>query len=305
MHSMQILMRHMIDYAGLFPPASLDMQRAVANYASFRSQDLAWKDVTWTLGRFILPLARLDEFERVAQDRLLADTNAGLWQLSVLGTADVQADITAIEAFNARHRLGAAGGAVTIDTIELKAIEAEEIISAMHVMPKDLAAYFEIPIGHDPAPLVRSIGRVGARAKVRTGGTSQDMFPAPDELLRFIHTCVTARVPFKATAGLHHPLRSEYRLTYERDSDLGTMYGFLNVFLSAAFLAAGMNVDEAMHVLLEESPEAFKFDDDGVTWRAHRIANDALLRVRHDIAMSFGSCSFQEPIDELKAMKLL
>jgi hypothetical protein len=298
-------MQHMIDYAGLFPPASLDMQRAVANYVTFRRQDLAWNDVNWTLGRFILSASQLDEFERVAQDVLPHDTNADSWQLSVLSTTNMQADIATIQAFNARHTAGADGGAAAIDTIELKTARAEDIIAAMKVIPEDLTAYFEIPITADLGQLIDTIGRVGARAKVRTGGTSPDMFPTPDDLLRFIHACVAARVPFKATAGLHHPIRSEYRLTYDRDSDTGTMYGFLNVFLSAAFLAAGMNVDEAMHVLVEESPTAFHFDNDGVTWRTHRLDNAALLHVRHNIAMSFGSCSFQEPIDELKAMKLL
>lgn len=300
MHPVRILMKRMIDYAGLFPPAELDMPSAVTNYTTYRDSDLAW-----ALGRFILPASRLDDFETAARDLLPSDPDTEPWQLSVLGTNDLQADLAAIQAFNDRHAQSGDQGKAVIDTIELKANQPSEIVSAMQILPEQITPYFEIPMTDKPSELIDAIGQMGGRAKVRTGGTAQAMFPAPADLLHFISTCTAARVPFKATAGLHHPLRSQYRLTYKHDSELGTMYGFLNVFLSAAFLAAGMNVDEAMQVLIEESPEAFQFDDNSIDWRGQRLAGEALANVREHLAISFGSCSFEEPIDELKAMKLL
>jgi hypothetical protein len=293
-------MRRMIDYAGLFPPANLDMASAVANYAAYREADVAW-----ALGRFIVPVARLGEFEATAQDFFPHDPNTPPWQLSVLATADLQADLAAIHAFNQRHTGGAEQGMAEIDAIEIKAVSFQEVTAAIEMLSDSLTPYFEIPITHDPTALVHAIGQAGARAKVRTGGTSHDLFPAPNDLLRFIQACVAADVPFKATAGLHHPLRAEYRLTYDRDSATGMMYGFLNVFLCAAFLAVGMDGDEAMQVLIEQSPTAFRFEDDHIIWRTWKIGFEALLNMRQQRAISFGSCSFEEPIEELKAMKLV
>lgn len=288
-------MKRMIDYAGLFPPAELDMQSAVANYATYHESDAAW-----VLGRFIVPISRLGDFQTAAQHLLPDEPNSAPWHLSVLGTANLESDLAAIQAFNQRHIQRA-----VIDTIELKASRPDEIVGAMGVLPAQLTPYFEIPIADDPTELIAAIGQAGGRAKVRTGGTTQAMFPDPTDLLRFMGACVAAQVPFKATAGLHHPLRSQYRLTYKPDSERGTMYGFLNVFLSAAFLAAGMNVDEAMQVLIEESPTAFQFDDSGIDWRGQRLTGESLASARERLAISFGSCSFEEPIDDLKAMKLL
>lgn len=295
MHPIRILMKRMIDYAGLFPPAELDMPAAVANYAAYRDSHVAW-----ALGRFILPVSRLGEFEAAAEHLLPHDPTLVPWQLSVPSTNDLHADLTAIQAFNDRYAQRA-----IIDTIELKAGHTNEINSAMQILPANITPYFEIPIADDLPELIETIGRAGGRAKVRTGGTTQPMFPPAEDLLHFISACVGRHVPFKATAGLHHPLRSQYRLTYQPDSERSTMYGFLNVFLSTAFLAAGMNVDEAMQVLIEESPEAFQFDESGIDWRGRRLTGESLANAREQLAISFGSCSFEEPIDELKAMKLL
>jgi hypothetical protein len=295
MHPVRILMKRIIDYAGLFPPAELDMPSAVTNYATYRDSEAAW-----ALGRFILPVSRLGEFEAAAQHLLPRYPAAAPWPLSALGTNDLKSDLAAIQAFNQGYAQRA-----IIDTIELKVSRPNEIVAAMRVLPEQITPYFEIPIADDPAELIATIGREGGRAKVRTGGTTQGMFPDPEHLLHFIGACVAAQVAFKATAGLHHPLRSQYRLTYKPDSERGMMYGFLNVFLSAAFLAAGMNVDETMQVLIEESSAAFQFDDSGIDWRGRRLTGELLANVRERLAISFGSCSFEEPIDELKAMKLL
>lgn len=295
MHPIRILMKRMIDYAGLFPPAELDMPSAVANYATYRDSEAAW-----ALGRFIVPVSRLGEFETAVQQLLPDAQTLAPWQLSVLTTNDLHADLAAIQDFNDRYEQRA-----IIDTIELKASQVTAINAAMQILSDQITPYFEIPIADDPSELIEAIGRAGGRAKVRTGGTTQTMFPSAEDLLHFISLCVARQVPFKATAGLHHPLRSQYRLTYQPDSEQGTMYGFLNVFLSAAFLAAGMNVDEAMQVLIEESPEVFQFDDSGIDWRERRLTGELLANTREQLAISFGSCSFEEPIDDLKAMKLL
>jgi hypothetical protein len=112
-------------------------------------------------------------------------------------------------------------------------------------------------------------------------------------------------VPFKATAGLHHPLRATYRLTYAENSPLGRMFGFLNLMLAVAFLRSGMNEPDVLRVLDEDDPSAFQADDSGISWRGARLDIKALSETRRLGIVSFGSCSFTEPIDDLQSLHLL
>jgi hypothetical protein len=77
------------------------------------------------------------------------------------------------------------------------------------------------------------------------------------------------------------------------------MYGYLNVFLAATLLYAGERETTALEVLEERDPDAFGFDDGGIEWRGKRVSTEDIVASRSRFAISFGSCSFREPIDEL------
>jgi hypothetical protein len=124
-------------------------------------------------------------------------------------------------------------------------------------------------------------------------------------MIEFIRLCAAANVPFKATAGLHHPLRSEHRFTYQPDSPSGTMHGFINLFLAAAFLRAGMESELAVQLLREQTAQAFHFDADEISWREHRLSQQEIAAARQSFSVSFGSCSFSEPVDDLRSLHLL
>jgi hypothetical protein len=298
MLAIQTLLQQSIDYAGLFPPAGLDMATAVANFSRYRSGP-----AVWALGRFIVPVNRLAELETAAEPHLPRNPAPHPWQLGALAGPNLAADLEAVEQFNRRH--AARGSAVAVDTIEVKATSEAGVEDTMRRVPPGLRPYIEIPIDRDPSRLITAIGRLGGRAKVRTGGVSADAFPAAADLLRFLRACVRAGVPFKATAGLHHPIRGEYRLTYAPDSACGTMFGFLNLVLATAFLRVGMEEEAVRRVLEEGSPEAFQADGRGLTWRGHRLGLEALRGFREHGMVAFGSCSFTEPLDELAALHLL
>ena len=297
--ALQALLRASIDYAGLFPPAGLDMSRAVRNYAEYRDSPHAW-----ALGRFVLSASRIGEFEAAAADLLPRGPAAAPWRVAALLGADPAADLHEIGELNCRHAAEGAG-AVTADVVEARADSAEAVGRLLSRMPSWLQAYVEIPVARDPAPLVAAIGAAGGRAKVRTGGITAEAFPPASDLVRFIRTCLSAGVPFKATAGLHHPLRADYRLTYEPDSPRGTMFGFLNLFLATAYLADGLDDDTAARLLEERDAAAIRWDDSGVAWRGRRLGLDALGRAREAGIVSFGSCSFTEPIGDLESLRLL
>ena len=293
-YTLRTLLTGLIDYAGLFPPARLDMKPAVEEFARQRLGD-----ESWMLGRFVVPLSRLDEFEHAARV-LLPRAGDGPWRLSALAGADPSADRERIDRFNAEY-----SGRAIIDAVEVKA-PAPEDIDRLAPSFQGLEAYFEIPWDLDPRPFVPALRRVGGRGKIRTGGITPDLIPPAKHVARFIHTLGHEQIPFKATAGLHHPLRGEYPLTYDEDAERGTMFGFLNVFLAATFAQQGILDQAALEELLEErSAAVFRFDEDHVAWREHEVDVAALALARKLVATSYGSCSFAEPLDDLKALNLM
>ena len=294
MESLCILLAGAIDYAGLFPPAKLDMASAVRNYGGYRRSEHGW-----ALGRFIVPVSRLPEFEKAKEK--LPERDASRWRLSALVGTIGQSDVFDVRAFNDRQELTGA----LIETLELKASSANEITDAAKMIHPEMTTCVEIPIAEDPKPLIVAIRDSGLRAKVRTGGVTRDAFPTAAALARFIHHCAIAGVPFKATAGLHHPLRSTYRLTYELDSPKAMMYGFLNVLVASGVAKAGGAVEDIAAALEEQSPSAFRFEESGCSWGSYQLPVSSFTVLRGEFAISFGSCSFTEPIQDLQSMGLL
>jgi hypothetical protein len=192
-----------------------------------------------------------------------------------------------------------------IDTIETKAESSSEIVAAKKLIPEKLTTYFEIPIHDDPTELIQTIGAEGAFAKVRTGGVTADAFPSSQNLARFLAICAKEDVGFKATAGLHHPLRSVNRLTYQPDSASAMMHGFLNVFLAAAFAQNGASVEQLVEILEETSLDAFQIEERSITWRNEMVVIGHIRNARSLFSTSFGSCSFTEPIEDLQRLQLL
>ncbi len=294
------LLRDLIDYAGLFPPASLAMMPAVANYEGYSRAE--WN---WILGRFVVPVARLGELEEAfaGLPAPTPGTTSTDWRLSVLLGPDVVSDVARIREFNARMANSGSASAV-VEGVEVKAASAQEVNRLSGIIPAELAAYFEVPPSSG-GECIAAVAACGRRAKIRTGGETADKFPAPESVIEFICRCAAANVPFKATAGLHHPLRSVHRFTYQPESPSGIMHGFINVFLAASFLRAGMETKLAVQLLEEQSAQAFHFNLEGVGWREHRLSRHEIAAARRSFAISFGSCSFTEPIDDLRSLRLL
>jgi hypothetical protein len=288
--ALRSLLESLVDYAGLFPPAGLAMRPAVENYARYKTGPYGWM-----LGRFVVPVARLGEFEQAVRD---AGDRDG-WQLSAL-VAKPEIEFPAVRAFNDKHE-----GKIEIDAVELKAASAEEITRFAPMLSSEIFGYVEIPIAQDTALLLAAIKSAGLRAKIRIGGLTADLFPDPSAIARFLTKSFEAGVAFKATAGLHHPLRSVKAFTYEPNSASGMMHGFLNVFLAAAFAHSGVPTQVVENVLLEESVSALHFMDQGIEWRDAVLSTSEIAEMRDSFAIAFGSCSFEEPISDLQALGLL
>lgn len=308
-------MSDLIDYAGLFPPAKLDMTASVEAFARARMST-----EEWMLGRFICPASRLEEFSKVASAvmpgthatsgyREHADTDTP-WEISLLVDQSLAQTLSDIDSFN-EHHSDPDHGLANIDMIELKVTRVEDIDDALDQTPEDILPFFEFPPeahrpGGDCRGYVAALAGSKAGAKIRTGGVTPDAFPSCEMVATFLHACASADVAFKATAGLHHALRGTHRLTYEPGSDRTVMHGFLNIFVAAALVrAARIEEDTTLQVLQETEFGNFHFGNETVGWTDRLIDIIQLARVRESCALSYGCCSFDEPVDDLRTLKLL
>jgi hypothetical protein len=296
--SVDTLVTGLVDYAGLFPPAGLDMPAAVRQYSAYRSEGHAR-----VLGRFVVPVARLTEFFTAAAGFLPGQRSEAPWRIAALGGGDVVGDLQSIAAANARHADAERDRAV-VDVFEVKASTVAEIESLRRVVPEALELYVEVPLGSVGASLLPAL-RGWAHAKIRTGGVTPEAIPPARDIASFLLAAAHAGVSFKATAGLHHAIRARRALTYAVSSPEAVMHGFINVFVAAALAQAGALEDEVRAALEETDPAAFRFGAADVSWRDRRITLAQLRDMRLHFARSFGSCSFNEPVQDLQSWGLM
>jgi hypothetical protein len=297
--ALSALTRGLIDYAGLFPPAARTMTDAVNRCAGARCGPHRA-----ALGRFIVPAARLIEWEQ-AVAALPADVRAdGTWHLSALLAPPPARDIAAVADFNERESTGHDIRA-RVDAVEIRADTPEMVEALAAEMPTGLDVFIECPLDDSLENMLAAIARAGAFAKVRTAGLVPTAVPPPEAIAAFLLACMARGLAFKVAAGLHHPLRGLRPLTCQPDAPRAMTHGFLNVFAGVVLAMRHHLPAPRLQAILEEThPEAFVFTNSGLSWRNHYATVDDILTARQS-ARSFGSCSFDEPIAGLKAMSLL
>ena len=305
--SLRTLLEGLIDDASLFPPAALELGAAIEQHARQKRATEAF-----ALGRFICPASRLELFSRSAAllmpgtyatsgYREMAD-DLPPWRVSVTIDQPLDVALDAIDAFNARHAREDQGLALA-DALELKIETPDDIDTALDIIPDDVLPFFELPPVDDPRGFIAALAGSDAAAKIRCGGLVPEAIPPASRIAAFLVACAAADVPFKATAGLHHPIRAEQALTYEPDPPRAIQHGFINVFMAAALLhARAIEPEEAVAVLEERDAAAFAVGPASMSWQGRALDLDELALARDTFALSYGSCSFDEPIADLRAL---
>lgn len=283
MRAIDALLADAIDYAGLYPPAGLDMHTAARNYLEYSRSAHGH-----ALGRFVVDLDRFPYLWDAAGDY------ARGMRLSVIAPADADWDDL--------RRLIDQGYA--IEAVEIKAAAPAEIGRIAARIPSGLTAYFEAPISGAPE-LVEAIAAAGARVKIRMGGVTADAIPSAQAVAEMLAEMAARRMIFKATAGLHHPIRGRHALTYAASSPSAVMHGFMNLACAAALLYFGGDAEEARQMLEEEWPGTWQVQPGAIVWEEYGWGADELREVRQQFLAGFGSCSFQEPVRELEALRWL
>ena len=300
--SLRALLAHSIDYAGMFPPCALELEPALENQARYvRLED------SWMLNAFVLPVAQFDAAKRL----LSLFEPAYPLSISALGPKTETASAFREALANADEAIRSLA-AHNVDLVSISQLEMflpgdadAGLLDEARSILGSLPAFWEAP-AERAERTIALLAEHNSNAteptfgyKMRTGGVTADAFPASAQIATALVTPATHQVPIKFTAGLHHPLRQH------REEVQTKMHGFLNV-LGAAVLAAEHRWDVAQTsaMLEDESASSFQFEDEFFAWRNWKIETPRLADRRRCVT-TFGSCSFDEPREDLRALKLL
>ena len=310
--SLRALLGGSVDYAGLFPPAALALEPALDNYAAYLRSEEAWM-----LGCFVLPVAKFAEAGPLLAGRFDVGHPLRISMLmSKTGSSGefldgLRAGLRARTDFQTKH-----GALVVVEQLEAPlpadAISGPALGSLLREAggmisepSGSLRAFWEVPFSDNLPALLRGLAEHNAGTaqpggvKLRTGGLEEAAFPSSRQLAEALRVAADAKIALKFTAGLHHPFRR---------FDVGVMtrmHGFVNVFTAGALLGQPAAAAVLPHlVLVDEFPTDFHFEADGLRWCEWHVPTAAIVEARRFIT-SFGSCSFDEPRDDLRAVGLL
>ncbi len=280
----------LIDYAGTFPPASLPMDEAVEEFRRIRTSPNRW-----VMGRFLSRASELERLAAVATGSMRRGEPP--WSIGVI--------------FDITHGAAAALGqefqremapVMSVSSAEARATpEAPPgaLIDAMATIDPDIATFIEVDTATDLTDQIRDIssalrerGRPGG-AKLRCGGTTPEAFPTVGDVSTFLWEASGSSIPFKATAGLHHPIR-------HRDEKLGVWrHGFVNILLASVACDAGESKSTVEQIVAETDPDAFAIGTMAASWRDVSLPGAAIARSRRSGFTAFGSCDVEEPLNDL------
>lgn len=284
-------MTELIDYAGIFPPAALNLSDALINYQTYiKGSD------SWMLGPFVIPVYRLNELE--PYKALFSEEHPLSLSVILTKSEKFDHDMKAIHLFLETFETA---GTVEAIEIPLPPQVNPSLLDKIENKTENYHVYCEMTGTNDEHIHTldaiqkinqKSLKRIGI--KLRMGGIKAHLFPSANHAAFVIYECRKRGLALKFTAGLHHPIR-QYRDEVET-----MMHGFVNVF-TASIMAYCHEVDEAtiQAILLDEDPANFLFTPNALSWRNKTVSSTEINNARSLFAASYGSCSFDEPREEL------
>ncbi len=295
----------LIDYAGLFPPARLNLTNALDEYG----RHLSCAD-NWMLGRFIIPASQLTDLP----------TLPSAWHFSVLGRSgsnapkfvrSLESDLSSLQDFRKTQAASADVFEARLPTSVLDSsanlLELLDQTSHQLTDQNGLTVFYEVTLDEEwrknlmtaiPA-IAQHNQQTGHRNgfKLRCGGVIASAFPTAEQIAHALILCRDHSVPFKATAGLHHPIR------HYNDSVQTKMHGFINVF-GAGILAHihQLTPEQTIAILNDEDPRHFHFTESHFAWKNLSAASEQINPIRQNRLIAYGSCSFDEPREDMQKL---
>ncbi len=307
-----------LDYAGLFPPAQLNMADAVAAFSSYESHEKSN-----LLARFVIPAMRLEELlpQLELQFSKSQKTAQNWWKFS--GIVQAATDLPSFEAnltrdcnliYNFQEKFK---GKIEFDAFEIPlpsvlfsadgAIQINRILERIQTettrIQKKSKVFLELDLKLDCSVFLSNLAAHNSNSnrplyiKLRTGGITPAAIPSCETIARVMQQAAQTRIPLKATAGMHDPVR-------HFDEQLECkMHGFLNIFCATMFAhSKNLSVTEIIAILELDKTSDFQFLSHGLQVLSHCVSNAEIQKLRNQAVLSFGSCSFEEPVEYLSKM---
>ncbi|HKJ44937.1 MAG TPA: hypothetical protein VJ991_03830 [Balneolales bacterium] len=327
--SLYSLLNNIIDYAGLFPPAQLSLDKAIHNFARYRKGS-----DHWMLSRFIVPAGMLKDLT-IYSEELFTDTPP--FDFSVTGSKgdtvsefinNLKSDLENIQKFHEDNP-----GLVTTQIYETKLpIELikghdkkaiwqllDEVMNQIeNNSPNPVSVFYESAFDEnyqmDNIIVMDALAEHQLKIskasklnnylmtgfKLRCGGVKAHMFPSSDQVVFAINHAIQGGLTMKATAGLHHPIR------HFNQSVNTKMYGFFNLFIGAILSRThGLNDEQLKSIIEEEDVNNFTFENECIRWKDYEADIEQIDNARREFIVSYGSCSFDEPRDDLREFGLM
>ncbi|WP_017602609.1 hypothetical protein [Nocardiopsis alkaliphila] len=272
------LYRGLFDDAALFPPGNAPMGQALPDHREHRASERARY-----VGPFLVAEGRVAELRAVLARE---ETDHGPLEVVVTvpgGADDVPA---ALDALNADPALNLVG----MEVAAPPGTAADTAAALTKALPAGTVGYVEVARGESASADIAALAGTGANAKFRTGGLKPEAHPTEAELAALISAAVTAEVPFKCTAGLHHAIRHSTTEGFEQ-------HGFLNVLMATHTLLVEGSETDAREILAERNGPA-------LAARAKALGDVEQADVRTRFR-SFGTCSITEPLEDLTVLGAL
>jgi hypothetical protein len=294
--SLQVLLGGIIDYAGMYPPAELPLSEALRNFVRYKSGR-----ESWIVNRFICPAAKVSELEAGLKWHNY-DNRFGMCVTGRGGATNAEFLINTLADTKAARKIERVFFDAFETRLPVSALESAElphlVMQVIRGLEEETLLFLEIPLTDDfGAQVPRALEAIAknprVRAKIRLGGSTKDTYPSVEKVALFISECASRRLPFKATAGLHHPVRKP-------DSATGAMmHGFLNVFVAAS-VAWNFKADaESLEPILSAmDPSAFRCLGSRLSVGNWHLSLKQ-LRSSREFALGYGSCSVNEPLADL------
>lgn len=296
-------MSGLIDYAGLFPPADLNLKSSINNYSNYIRGSR-----NWMMSKFILPSSKISGLN----DNLMKHFNSDFPLNLSLISSDFYLDKVELTSLMDNFP-----GIVFCTGVESRIHEINQFES-LYEKNRIVCSEFDRPIQtfyeiernsnweNEVKQIVKQLSdlnknyRLNHGFKLRCGGVEKNHFPSSQECAIAINLCRDYNVAMKFTAGLHHPMR-------HFSESVGTrMYGFFNIFIGGMMsYKFQLNIESLLEILEDENANHFQFSDNGVSWKNFDLSQQELQKLRSEAFISYGSCSFEEPCEDLKNLGLL
>lgn len=293
MSALRTLLESRLDYAGLFPPAALEMAAAWRTYQRHRAGEEAW-----LTGAFVCPVGRLAELAPLPR---AGDGPLALTLLTAPGPE------TGLEERAWEALCGEVAVPVGIRAWEIRlprdgAPRMEDLLAWSDTLPGEAPRFWEPPADLPEGAMEALAGTLAAQGggaphglKLRCGGVTGAEVPAAERVALVVDAAGRHSLPLKLTAGLHHPL-------HHQRPGYGPMHGFLNIYLAALLARRGGVPRQTLQRLVEEEDAAaFQVVGDRLGWRGHVLDGAEIRRLAATLA-GHGSCSVDEPVEDLRAL---